>query len=338
MIEEAKKEYEESKKKIVDEFKSYLTSSKPKKEPIPKQYLILAGVAVLVVIVLLFSILMEKRERRKEVTKFDRDDYFMQSVKKDVERQKVYSIEDISRTVSGTKYKEEVMDKKEDKKEPVVVQKKNSKRIEKEKVGEKAAEKPPEARPFVVIVNQSEKDKEREKEGRKKVLGIKAGAKISAVIRNAVKGEMPVMLYTLEDYKVNDEVVIPADSELFGEARFNSKTERVEIRLRALILATGSSYNVKAMTLDEKGEQAGVYAQVNRKFEARSVGRGVASGIGKVAGLIPGVGGAGGVASSVLEGVTRETGDDAKDFERRQNVEFIINAGTKVKVVFEDGI
>jgi len=338
-MEDIKTEYEQSKKEVVSQLKAYIETKGPKKEPIPKHYYLIGGVVLFVFIVMLMLLLKKDDKAKRQVKEFSYDDYFMQSTKKDVERQKVYSIDDISRTVSG-KYKEqEVMQKteknaeegekdikasrKEDAKKRVVVVKE-----------EKKEEKPREAKQFVVFVNQSEKDKEKDK---RKTLGITAGTVVEAVIKNEVKGEMPVILRTSEDYIKDGEVIIPAGSELFGDARFNRKTERVDIRFKAINIIGSRTYPIKALALDEKGQQPGVYAQVNKKFEYRAAGGAAGSMLGKAAKMIPGVGGIGGVVGSGIDSVTNEAGRDAKDFEKNQNVEFTVRAGEKVKVMFEDG-
>ena len=148
---------------------------------------------------------------------------------------------------------------------------------------------------------------------------------------------MPITLRTTDDYIKDGEVIIPAGSELFGDARFNRKTERVDFKFKLLIISGGQPYPVKAIALDEKGQQPGVYAQVNKKFEYRAAGGAAGEMLGKAARMLPGVGGVGGVIGSGVDSVTKEAGKDAKDFEKNQNVEFTVRAGEKVKVMFEDG-
>lgn len=336
-MEDIKTEYEQSKKEVINQLKAYIETKGPKKEPIPKYYYAI-GAGVLVVFIIMAAMLLKKDDKAsRQVKEFSYDDYFMQSTKKDVERQKVYSIEDISRTVSG-KYKEQEVVQREDKKaeeKDVKVSKKEGAKKRVVAKEEKKEEKPKEVRQFVVFVNQSDKDKERDKI--KKTLGITAGTVLEAVIKNEVKGEMPITLRTTADYIKDGEVIIPADSELFGEARFNRKTERVDIKFKAIIIAGGRSYPIKAMALDEKGQQPGVHAEVNKKFEYRASGKAAGDMLGKAAKMIPGTGGIGGVVGSGIESVTKEAGRDAKDFERQQNVEFTVRAGERVKVMFEEG-
>ncbi|MDZ4383385.1 MAG: TrbI/VirB10 family protein, partial [Thermodesulfovibrionia bacterium] len=293
---------------------------------------------VLVIFIIMAGMLLKKDDKAKrQVKEFSYDDYFMQSTKKDVERQKVYSIEDISRTVSG-KYKEQEVVQREDKKAEEKDAKTSKKEGAKKRVAakeEKKEEKPKEVRQFVVFVNSSDKDKERDKI--KKTLGVTAGTTIEAEIKNEVKGEMPVVLRTTTNYIKDGEVIIPADSELFGEARFNRKTERVDIKFKAIIIAGGRSYPIKAMALDEKGQQPGIYAVVDKKFEGRAASKAAGDMLGKAAKMIPGTGGIGGLVGSGIESVTKEAGRDAKDFEKNQNVEFTVRAGEKVKVMFEEG-
>ena len=336
-MEDIKTEYEQSKKEVVNQLRAYIETKGPKKEPIPRHYYAI-GIAVLVVFIIMAAMLLKKDDKAsRQVKEFSYDDYFMQSTKKDVERQKVYSIEDISRTVSG-KYKavDDVnveVKKLEEKKVEAVVKKERVRHKEKPAAVEKPEKK--EVRQFAVFVNQSDKDKERDKI--KKTLGITAGTVIEAVIKNEVKGEMPITLRTTTDYIKDGEVIIPADSELFGEARFNRKTERVDIKFKAIIIAGGRSYPIKALALDEKGQQPGVHAEVNKKFEYRASGKAAGDMLGKAAKMIPGTGGIGGVVGSGIESVTKEAGRDAKDFERQQNVEFTVRAGERVKVMFEEG-
>ncbi len=341
-MEDIKMEYNESKKEIVNQLKAYIETRQPKKEPIPKYYYLIGGAVLFVFIVMLMLLLKKDDKAKRQVKEFSYDDYFMQSTKKDVERQKVYSIDDISRTVSGKYKDQEVMQKAERKTEEGAGEKdvKASRKEDAKKrvvvvKEEKKEEKPKEARQFVVFVNQSEKDKEREKN--KGVLGVQAGAALDAVVKNEVRGEMPITLRTTADYIKDGEVIIPADSSLFGETKFNRKTERVDIIFKALIVAGGRSYKIKAVALDEKGQMPGVYAQVDKKFEYRAGGKAAGEMLGKVARMIPGVGGVGGVVGAGIESVTKEAGRDAKDFERQQNIEFTVRAGEKVKVMFEEG-
>lgn len=336
-MEDIKTEYEQSKKEVVNQLKAYIETKGPKKEPIPKHYYAI-GAGVLIVFIIMAAMLLKKDDRAsRQVKEFSYDDYFMQSTKKDVERQKVYSIEDISRTVSG-KYKEQEVVQREEKKaeeKDVKTSKKEGGRKRVVAKEEKKEEKPKEVRQFVVFVNQSDKDKERDKI--KKTLGITAGTVVEAIIKNEIKGEMPITLRTSTDYIKDGEVLIPAGSELFGDAIFNRKTERVDFKFKLLIISGGQPYPVKAIALDEKGQQPGVYAQVNKKFEYRAAGSAAGEMLGKAARMIPGVGGVGGVVGSGIDAVTKEAGSDAKDFEKQQNVEFTVRAGEKVKVMFEDG-
>lgn len=342
VMQDIKTEYEQSKKEVVNQLKAYIETKGPKKEPMPKYYYAI-GIAAIVVFIIMAALLLKKDDRAKrQVKEFSYDDYFMQSTKKDVERQKVYSIEDISRTVSG-KYKEQEVAQREERKaeekdvktlksEPVAgTGKERGKRVVVKE--EKKEEKPKEVRQFVVFVNQTEKDKEKDK---RKTLGITAGTVVEAEIKNEIKGEMPVKLRTTDDYIKDGEVIIPAGSELFGDARFNRKTERVDLNFKAIIIAGGRSYPIKAMALDEKGQMPGVYAQVNKKFEHRAAGSAAGTMLGKAARMIPGIGGVGGVVGSGIESVTNEAGRDAKDFEKNQNVEFTVRAGEKVKIMFEE--
>lgn len=338
-MEDIRTEYEQSKKEVVSQLKAYIEAKGPKKEPIPKYYYVIGG-GVLVVFIIMAAMLLKKDDKAsRQVKEFSYDDYFMQSTKKDVERQKVYSIEDISRTVSG-KYKtvEDVNvkpeEKKEEKKEIAEKKPRSVKREDKKPAIVEKSEKK-EVRQFVVFVNQSEKEKERDKI--KRTLGVTAGTIVDAVIKNEIKGEMPITLRTSTDYIKDGEVIIPAGSELFGDARFNRKTERVDFKFKLLIISGGQPYPVKAIALDEKGQQTGVYAQVNKKFEYRAAGGAAGEMLGKAARMIPGVGGIGGVIGSGVDSVTKEAGKDAKDFEKQQNVEFTVRAGEKVKVMFEDG-
>ncbi len=336
-MEDIKTEFEQSKKEVVNQLKAYIDAKGPKKEPIPRHYYAI-GAGVLVVFIIMAALLLKKDDKAsRQVKEFSYDDYFMQSTKKDVERQKVYSIDDISRTVSG-KYKEQEVMQREDKKAEEKDVKASKKEDAKKRVmvkEEKKEEKPKEVRQFVVFVNQSDKDKERDKI--KKTLGITAGTVVEAVIKNEIKGEMPITLRTSADYIKDGEVIIPSGSELFGDARFNRKTERVDFKFKLLIISGGQPYPVKAIALDEKGQQPGVYAQVNKKFEYRATGSAAGAMLGKAARMIPGVGGIGGVVGSGIDSVTNEAGRDAKDFEKNQDVEFTVRAGEKVKVMFEDG-
>lgn len=304
-MEDIKTEYEQSKREVVNQLKAYIETKGPKKEPIPKHYYAI-GAGVLIVFIIMAAMLLKKDDRAsRQVKEFSYDDYFMQSTKKDVERQKVYSIEDISRTVSG-KYKEQEVVQREEKKaeeKDVKTSKKEGGRKRVVAKEEKKEEKPKEVRQFVVFVNQSDKDKERDKI--KKTLGITAGTVVEAIIKNEIKGEMPITLRTSTDYIKDGEVLIPAGSELFGDARFNRKTERVDFKFKLLIISGGQPYPVKAIALDEKGQQPGVYAQVNKKFEYRAAGSAAGEMLGKAARMIPGVGGVGGVVGSGIDAVTK---------------------------------
>jgi hypothetical protein len=340
-MEDVKMEYEQSKKEVVNQLKAYIDAKEPKKEPIPRHYYLIGGVVLFVFIIMLLLLLKKDDKAKRQVKEFSYDDYFMQSTKKDVERQKVYSIDDISRTVSG-KYKEQEVVQRAERKTEEGEGEKGVKTSKKEGTKkrvvvkeEKREEKPKEARQFVVFVNQSEKEKERDKI--KRTLGVTAGTTIEAIIKNEVKGEMPITLRTSTDYIKDGEVIIPAGSELFGDARFNRKTERVDFKFKLLIISGGQAYPIKALALDEKGQQPGVYAQVNKKFEYRAAGSAAGEMLGKAARMIPGVGGVGGVVGSGVDAVAKEAGSDVKDFEKQQNVEFTVRAGEKVKVMFEEG-
>jgi len=102
-------------------------------------------------------------------------------------------------------------------------------------------------------------------------LNIASGTKIPAVIKDTIFSfnvAAPVTAVVTDDFKLDEQIVIPKDSKFLGEAGVLKSLNRINVHFELLIAPDGTERRVRALALSEDGS-AGIKGRVNKNTDLR---------------------------------------------------------------------
>lgn len=111
------------------------------------------------------------------------------------------------------------------------------------------------------------------------------GRKIKAKLITGVtisQNSMPVIAVAIEDLEVGGFVAIPRDSEIFGEARFDSDLERAQFTWSSVKMPNGRERAISAVTIGLDGKE-GVEGKIRSNSTSNAIGQTISRFVGSYA-------------------------------------------------------